>query len=600
MLSLFLSSCNFGGDGKGTEDSTPTESSDISTENSDNEDFLTIAANGTTEYSISYRTDADASMEAAAYSLKESITEAIGADLSIVCEKNGELTAETAKEIFIGTSARDAYASVYSDLTHGDWRIKVVGESVIIGATSLSATLDAFEYFTEAFFNSETVKIKKDYEYTHRAEYTIDNIRIDGIDISEYRLVYRAGSTASLRAAEDLFGDIARACGIELGIVKGTKNTSLDKAIVIGETVFHTSETDEYGESKVYVDGTTIYVDGTDIVGLERGVSYLSALLTSGKNVDVALSDISHEGTIQDRSTYVNDAAAFIPCYSERIEVSAEKLPISWKIAQLKDPSGESLVIAHRGEHTYYPENSLEAYISAWRIGAFSADVDIHKTKDGYWVAMHDDTVSRTTNVAVAQKENPLLPTSTKVSDWTLEELRQLRLVDDYGKVTPYPIPTLQEILHAIDGRMFINLDKSFDLADDIFPIMAEENVLTGIFNISRKSFSEIAKLTEYAENTYGITLYSMARTDSTVGITTYTNKIVEANSPTAILYKGDYLSSDEADNEIIADKYSDKVRFATWVLDESDYEFYWREADNYGYSIYRSDHPIELLSALS
>ena len=52
--------------------------------------------------------------------------------------------------------------------------------------------------------------------------------------------------------------------------------------------------------------------------------------------------------------------------------------------------------IAHRGNNTKYPENSLPAFRGTqnhWGI-----ETDIQVTKDGKWVVMHDPTVDRTTN----------------------------------------------------------------------------------------------------------------------------------------------------------------------------------------------------------
>lgn len=52
--------------------------------------------------------------------------------------------------------------------------------------------------------------------------------------------------------------------------------------------------------------------------------------------------------------------------------------------------------IAHRGNNTEYPENSIPAYKNANR--HWGIETDIQVTSDGHWVVMHDDTVDRTTN----------------------------------------------------------------------------------------------------------------------------------------------------------------------------------------------------------
>ncbi|MDQ4144641.1 MAG: glycerophosphodiester phosphodiesterase [Actinomycetota bacterium] len=52
--------------------------------------------------------------------------------------------------------------------------------------------------------------------------------------------------------------------------------------------------------------------------------------------------------------------------------------------------------MAHRGASAYAPENTLEAYDLALALGATGIELDVHETKDGVLVVVHDETVSRT------------------------------------------------------------------------------------------------------------------------------------------------------------------------------------------------------------
>ena len=56
------------------------------------------------------------------------------------------------------------------------------------------------------------------------------------------------------------------------------------------------------------------------------------------------------------------------------------------------------LISAHRGALTLAPENTLQSYEYAFAFGVDLVEVDIQQTKDGRFVALHDDTVDRTTN----------------------------------------------------------------------------------------------------------------------------------------------------------------------------------------------------------
>ena len=60
--------------------------------------------------------------------------------------------------------------------------------------------------------------------------------------------------------------------------------------------------------------------------------------------------------------------------------------------------SQDFLVIAHRGASSYAPENTIAALSLALRMGVWHIELDVHLSRDGHLVVMHDDTVDRTTN----------------------------------------------------------------------------------------------------------------------------------------------------------------------------------------------------------
>jgi glycerophosphoryl diester phosphodiesterase len=63
------------------------------------------------------------------------------------------------------------------------------------------------------------------------------------------------------------------------------------------------------------------------------------------------------------------------------------------------DRSRRKTVIGHRGASAYAPENTLPSYDLALRQGADAIELDVHATKDGALVCLHDRTLERTTNV---------------------------------------------------------------------------------------------------------------------------------------------------------------------------------------------------------
>src|SRR5690242_14014262 len=56
------------------------------------------------------------------------------------------------------------------------------------------------------------------------------------------------------------------------------------------------------------------------------------------------------------------------------------------------------LFFAHRGGSALAPENTLPAYENGLRYGADALELDIHYTRDGEIVVIHDDLLDRTTD----------------------------------------------------------------------------------------------------------------------------------------------------------------------------------------------------------
>jgi len=118
------------------------------------------------------------------------------------------------------------------------------------------------------------------------------------------------------------------------------------------------------------------------------------------------------------------------------------------------------IVIAHRGASGYLPEHTLGGYELAMRMGADYVEPDLQLTRDGVLVAMHDDTLERTTNAAEL-----LAPRNGgyKVADFTLAEIKTLTVRPTRSASAGYPgfvptaadpwrVPTLQEVIDLVKG----------------------------------------------------------------------------------------------------------------------------------------------------
>ena len=54
------------------------------------------------------------------------------------------------------------------------------------------------------------------------------------------------------------------------------------------------------------------------------------------------------------------------------------------------------ILAAHRGDKKRYPENTLPAFEAALRFGVDMIETDVHMTRDGHLIIMHDRNLKRT------------------------------------------------------------------------------------------------------------------------------------------------------------------------------------------------------------
>jgi glycerophosphoryl diester phosphodiesterase len=120
------------------------------------------------------------------------------------------------------------------------------------------------------------------------------------------------------------------------------------------------------------------------------------------------------------------------------------------------DTTPAVVVIAHRGASGYLPEHTRGGYELAIKMGADYIEPDLQFSSDGELVAMHDDTLNRTTNVATlfAARNG-----GYKVADFTLAEIKTLTVLPTGTAATTYPgftpsstadayrVPTFQEVI---------------------------------------------------------------------------------------------------------------------------------------------------------
>lgn len=120
---------------------------------------------------------------------------------------------------------------------------------------------------------------------------------------------------------------------------------------------------------------------------------------------------------------------------------------------------------AHRGARRAAPENTLPAFQRALDLGADGIELDVHCSRDGRLVVIHDYALAHTTNG------------SGLCTDYTARELAQLDAGSHFDRAfAGTPIPTLDEVLDLVGGRCMVNVEIKSESPDggDAAPLVAD------------------------------------------------------------------------------------------------------------------------------
>ena len=99
-----------------------------------------------------------------------------------------------------------------------------------------------------------------------------------------------------------------------------------------------------------------------------------------------------------------------------------------------------SLIYGHRGASGYAPENTLEAFRLSMDMGAEGFELDVHMSRDGELVVIHDETVDRTTDG------------TGLVRELTLKQLKALDASNGMAAYRGAKIPTLEEVFALVQN----------------------------------------------------------------------------------------------------------------------------------------------------
>lgn len=126
-------------------------------------------------------------------------------------------------------------------------------------------------------------------------------------------------------------------------------------------------------------------------------------------------------------------------------------------------------VVAHRGNSSAAPENTLSAFKSALDAGIRIVELDVRLSGDGQVVVMHDADAGRTTN------------SSGLLRNMTLDEIKELDAGSWFSpQFAGERVPTLREVLNLIRGRagVYVEIkDEDKVLVNKVLKLLADTDM---------------------------------------------------------------------------------------------------------------------------
>ena len=159
--------------------------------------------------------------------------------------------------------------------------------------------------------------------------------------------------------------------------------------------------------------------------------------------------EYTEKDCITKRNKYVKNALLIICAAVIFFSAPLRYRQIKWMMNTQK---GLPMIMAHRGYSGKAPENTLDSMQKAIDIGVKAVEFDVQMTKDGEIVLLHDNSLTRTTGY------------NKNIWDVTYDEIKDLDASvgfrkeknTDYAKTK---IPTLDEVLKAVDGKLYCNIE---------------------------------------------------------------------------------------------------------------------------------------------
>lgn len=237
------------------------------------------------------------------------------------------------------------------------------------------------------------------------------------------------------------------------------------------------------------------------------------------------------------------------------------------------------LVFAHRGASAYAPMNTIPAFELVAEHGADGIELDVHLTKDGELIIVHDFSIDHTTD------------SEGIVTEKTLAELKALDAGSWFDeKFTGVRLPTLDEVFEAVGHKLYINVEIK-TLSQD-----ADGTEEAVVACIKRHNMSERVIVSSF--NPHVLQRFRLIAPDIPVGYLLRPIPLVK--EPYKILppteYEALHLSYEMMDDEQIAFAKEHNLLINCWTVNETEIA---RNLKSAGVRGVVTDYPDLMLEAL-
>ena len=227
------------------------------------------------------------------------------------------------------------------------------------------------------------------------------------------------------------------------------------------------------------------------------------------------------------------------------------------------------IVIGHRGAAGVAPENTLASFRRGLADGAAILESDVHLSRDGVPMLIHDDELSRCTNG------------SGRVRDHTADELQRLdaafRWTPDGGRGFPergrgHRIPRLDETLEALP-RARLNLELKEDLPGMVVQTVAAVAKAGRAADVLLTSAldSVMAELREHvAAQGLDVALGACTGEVARVALSALRGEAPEPG-PMALQIPAEFAGRPLVTRELVVHAHRHGVQIHVWTIDEED-----------------------------